>query len=96
MSKISIKFDTNLEKINKQLFVFEPSLTIREMLNIFLRDTESKSELSLDQIQFVFKGKILNSPQFFDLHLRDIFRFSNHKVKVWDSKNIIGGNIRFY
>ena len=95
MSKISIKFDTNLENINKQLFVFDPSLTVKEMLQIFLKDTQSKSELNLDQIQFVFKGKILNSPQFLDKHLRDIFRFSNHKIKVWDSKNIIGGYMQF-
>lgn len=91
MNQIRIKFDTDKEDINKQIFEFPPSMTIKELLNTFLKDTKSVNELGLEKIQFIYKGKILNSPQFLDKQAKEIFRFQNHKIKVWDANNIIGG-----
>ena len=91
MSKIRIKFDTDIEEINKQIFEFESYYSIREVLQSFLNKTKSKNDLSLERIQFIYKGKILNSPQFLNQKANEIFRFQNHKIKVWDSENIIGG-----
>ena len=91
MAQISIKFDTDKEEINKQLFLFSPSMTIREMLEEFLKQTNSLTKIDSNDIQFFYKGKILNTDSYFDKYVRDIFKLSNHKIKVWDSKNIIGG-----
>ena len=91
MNQIRIKFDTDKEDINKQIFEFPPSMTVKELLNTFLKDTKSVNELGLEKIQFIYKGKILNSPQFLDKQAKEIFRFQNHKIKVWDANNIIGG-----
>jgi hypothetical protein len=96
MSQISVKFDTEQEEINKQLFLFASNITIKEMLNNFLQQTNSKIELHSDNIQFIYKGKILNTPAFLDKKVGEIFRLSNHKVKVMDSKNIIGGEKLFH
>jgi hypothetical protein len=96
MSQISVKFDTEQEEINKQLFLFASNITIKEMLNNFLQQTNSKIELHSDNIQFIYKGKILNTPSFLDKKVGEIFRLSNHKVKVMDSKNIIGGEKLFH
>ena len=97
MSKISIKFETEMENINNQLFVFEPYLKIRDMLKIFLSKTQSINELSLSQIHFIFSGKIINSPQLLDKYIKNVFKCNlNNKVKVIDSGKIVGGNILFY
>ena len=93
MSKIRIKFDTDIEEINKQIFEFDPSDKIRDVLNAFLQKTKSINELSLEKIQFIYKGKILNSPQFLEKNAKEVFRFQNHKIKVWDANNIIGGEL---
>ena len=91
MSKIRIKFDTDIEEINKQIFEFESYYSIREVLKSFLKKTKSKTDMNFEKIQFIYKGKILNSPQFLEQKASEIFRFQNHKIKVWDSENIIGG-----
>ena len=91
MPTVSIKFDTDQESINKQLFTFDSNITIKEMLNDFLKKTNSKIELQSEDIQFIYKGKILNTPNYLNRFVGDIFKLNNHKVKVWDSKNIIGG-----
>ena len=91
MAQISVKFDTDKEEINKQLFLFSPSMTIKEMLEQFLKQTNSFAQINSNDIQFIYKGKILNTDSYLDKYVRDIFKLSNHKVKVWDSKNIIGG-----
>ena len=97
MSKVRIKFDTEVESINNQLFEFEPHLKIRDMLKIFLSKTQSRNELSLSLIEFVYNGKILNSPLFLDKYIKDIFRFNNNsKVRVIDTQKIIGGNMLIY
>ena len=97
MSKVEIKFEKDLENINKKLFEFEPSLKIRDMLKIFLSKTQSRNELNLSLIHFVYKGKVLNSPLFLDKYIKDVFRFNNNnKVRVLGTKNIIGGNMLFY
>ena len=89
MSKVRIKFDTEVESINNQLFEFEPHLKIRDMLKIFLSKTKSRNELSLSLIEFVYKGKVLNSPLFLDKYIKDIFRFNNNsKVRVIDTKKL--------
>ena len=93
MSKIRIKFDTDIEEINKQIFEFDPLDKIRDVLNAFLQKTKSINELSLEKIQFIYKGKILNSPQFLEKNAKEVFRFQNHKIKVWDANNIIGGEL---
>ena len=92
MSKIRIKFDTDIEDINKQIFEFESYYSIREILQSFLNQTNSKNDINSEKIQFIYKGKILNSSQFLDQKASDMFRFQNHKIKVWDSENIIGGS----
>ena len=97
MSKVRIKFDTDNEEINKKVYEYSPELTMKELLESFLRETNSKTEAKVEDIQFIYKGKILNSPEFQEKKAKEIFRFQNHKVKVWDSKNIIGGmNNIFY
>ncbi len=96
MNKIRIKFDTDIEEINKQMFEFDSSDNIRGILNSFLKKTNSKNELSLEKIQFVYKGKLLNSPQFLEKNAKEIFRFQNHKIKVWDVNNIIGGELDYF
>ena len=92
MSKIRIKFDTDREEINTKLFEYSPDITIKELIESFLKETNSRNETKVEDIQFIYKGKILNSPEFLDKTAKEIFRFQNHKVKVWDSKNIIGGS----
>ena len=97
MSKVRVKFDTEVESINSKLFEFEPSLKIRDMLKIFLSKTQSRNELSLSLIEFVYNGKILNSPLFLDKYLKDIFRFNNNiNVRVMESEKIIGGKMLSY
>ena len=91
MPKIRIKFDTDIEEINRQIFEFESYYSIRQVLQSFLNKTKSKNNINLDKIQFIYKGKLLNSPQFLDQKASEMFKFQNHKIKVWDSENIIGG-----
>ena len=84
MSKVRIKFDTDNEEINKKVYEYNPELTMKELLESFLRETNSRTEAKVEDIQFIYKGKILNSPEFQAKKAKEIFRFQNHKVKVWD------------
>ena len=80
MPKIRIKFDTDIEEINRQIFEFESYYSIRQVLQSFLNKTKSKNNINLDKIQFIYKGKRLNSPQFLDQKASEMFKFQNHNL----------------
>ena len=94
MTTISIKFETGISEIDKILFSFERYMIIRDMLFIFLNRTRSIKTLDFNQIQFLYKSKVLNSPQYINKCVKDIFRNNNQRVRVMDITNILGGNIQ--
>lgn len=59
-----LKFQTEDEEINKKVFPFDASMSIKDMLYSFLSQTNSKSTLDPNKISFMFCGHMLNSDSY--------------------------------
>ena len=69
----------------------------KTLLREFLKDTNSKSILSTDQIAFSFNGRLINDEMFLDdkpnLTIRQVFKGNlSPTIQVFDTGNVIGGN----
>ena len=94
MSKtVKLKFNTEINSIREKIFTYDCEMTIENLLNSFLRETNSIHNLNSKSIQFVYKSKIINSDGFLKKKAKEIFRFldQTNLVQVYDSQNIIGG-----
>ena len=97
MSKIFLRFshDTKNEIQNNKYF-FDASITIREMLKDFLKQTNSIVTLDPGKIMFMFGTKILNKDKVLDMKVGKVFNSQNNKlIKIIDNEKIVGG-IVFY
>ena len=89
---VCLKFKTTDEEINQRIFTFDNSITVKEMLQSFLSQTNSKITLSPSDITFTFGAKILNKGDCVDKPLSKVFTSQkNTPIKVMDINNIIGG-----
>ena len=90
---IKLKFNTDKEDIKDKIFLFDKEIDIESLLNAFLSKTNSLLQLDPNQIQFIYKSKIINSDAFKKKKAKEIFKFTNqnHLVQVYDANNIIGG-----
>ena len=94
MSKtVKLKFNTERNSIREKIFTYDCEMTVENLLNSFLRETNSIHTLDSKVIQFVYKSKIINTDGFLKKKAREIFRFldQTNLVQVYDSQNIIGG-----
>ena len=97
MSKIYLRFshDTKNE-IQDNKYLFDTSITIREMLNDFLKQTNSIITLDPVKITFMFGPKLLNTDKVLDMKVGKVFNSQNNKlIKIIDNEKIVGG-IVFY
>ncbi len=86
-----ITFIYNPDKISLD---FNKKETVRDMINKFLRKTNSIMTVEQKKIMFFCDGKILNSKAFLDYNLENLFgRQTNKNIKIQDKGKIIGGNI---
>ena len=95
MSKKYLKFKTADEDIDNRLFECDSSWTIKQMLEYFLSQTNSKMILDIDKIVFMHSNVIINAPNMLDKKVEKIFnKRNNAPIKVQkDLGNIIGGKL---
>ena len=93
MPKINILFIYNEGfGIQEKLFEYEDICTIKEMLEDFLRKTNSKKTLAPSDICFIYNAKILNNERFLNKRLKEVFKESLNRIIVKDYCDIIGYN----
>ena len=84
-----ITFIYNPNRISKD---FYKKQTVREMINEFLRITNSIMTVEQKKIFFLCDGKILNSKAFLDINLENLWgRQTIKNITVQDKGKIIGG-----
>ena len=89
---IYIQFKTTDEIINKKTFKFSGTITVREMLNSFLSQTNSKMTLDPQKIVFQYGAFILNNNDNIEKPINTIFKSNkNTKIRVQDMSAVIGG-----
>ena len=93
---IQIKFTHNISPlIQKKVYFYQESWTIKQMLEDFLNQTNSKKTLKPNEISFIIGSNILNTEKNLEKTLKEVFK--NNKmikpIKIIDSNNVIGGNI---
>ena len=95
MSKKGVKFQHNKNgDIEKKIYEYDNSCTIRDMLTDFLQKTNSKITLDPGQITFMFGGILNRNDEILNRTVGEIFKNRNNvTVKVIDTENIVGGNI---
>ncbi len=87
-----ITFIYNPNRIPKN---FHKKTTVREMINEFLKITNSIMTVDQKKIMFFCDGKILNSNKFLDINLENLFGLQiNKNIKIQDKGKIIGGLIK--
>ena len=92
MAQKMLKFQTEDEEINKKVYPFDGSMSIKDMLYSFLSQTNSKSTLDANKISFMFCGHMLNSDSYLKKTVAQVFtKKSNAVIKVTDTANVIGG-----
>ena len=90
MDEIVLIFNCGVEIYNRHM-VFQKNTVIKDALLQFLRATNSKITLDPDDIIFFSKAKALNTPQYLNKRLFEIFNKSNVDIKVVDVGDIKGG-----
>ena len=93
MTKKYLKFRTTDEDINKRTFECDSSWTIKQMLESFLSQTNSKMILDIDKIAFLYGGNIINAPANLNKTVEKLINKKNNiPITVQkDLANIIGG-----
>ena len=90
-------FNFESKKI-KSDFMFKTSNTVREIIEKFLRETNSKMDYSPQSISFRYFAKILNRDTFLDKPLSKVLKAmdlqqKNFKITIFETQDIIGGFI---
>ena len=95
MSKKGVKFQHNKNgDIEKKIYEYDNSCTIRDMLTDFLQKNNSKITLDPGKITFMFGGILNRNDEILNRTVGEIFKNRNNvTVKVIDTENIVGGNI---
>ena len=78
-------------EISRECYDYENTCTIKEMLEDFLRKTDSKMTLAPSDICFIYNAKILNNERFLNKRLHEVFKY--HKVNIIrfsETKQIMG------
>ena len=87
---ICVSFIGEIEDLNKKIFHFNSSQTIESILKTFLKETNSKMSLDLNDIIFIFGGKILNKNNFLHKNISEVFKHQRYnKIKIIDTNEII-------
>ena len=87
---IYVSFIGEYEDLNKKIFHFNSSQTIESILKTFLKETNSKMSLDLNDIIFIFGGKILNKNNFLHKNISEVFKHQRYnKIKIIDTNEII-------
>ena len=87
-----LKFKTNDETINSKLFQFDGGMTVKAMLESFLKQTNSKMTLNPDDIAFQYGAIILNKQEQLNKVISSVFTAKkNTPIRVQDVNNVIGG-----
>lgn len=94
MSKKYVKFKREGEDSSAlKVYEFDSSITVREMLNQYLRDTNSISTLDPEKITFMSKSILNNKPEILDKPLSKQFKnIVNVMITIIDNGGVIGGN----
>ena len=88
MPSVSVNF---ISAFGKRQFEFDQSITVETMLKNFLNETNSRLTLEPDEITFAFQAKILNTPNFLNKSLSEVFRSKNRNdIKIMDCAGVIG------
>lgn len=90
--EITIGFMFDGGEGGKLNFSFKKTSTIKEMLEDFLKRTNSVVTLERNKIIFSFRNKVLNSKPYENQMIQNIFGRGNVTVKIIDKNKIIGGN----
>ena len=61
-------------EIRRYIFEYEDICTIKEMLEDFLRKTNSKKTLAPSDICFVYNSTILNTEKYINKRLKEVFK----------------------
>ena len=80
----------------QKIIEYDRNKTVESLLVEFLRQTNSKIELAIEKIKFLYHSKIINKKDILPKLIKDIFKgdFIEFPIKVMkDIGNIIGGNI---
>ena len=93
--QINIEFIHGTEKYNRN-YTFETSIIVKEMIEKYLRDTNSVINYSIDAIHFRCNNIILNKETNLNKPLSgalkpSLLRAKNAKILVLETKDIIGG-----
>ena len=91
--KLRFQHETNAD-IVKQIYEYDESMKIRDMLYDFLDKTNSIKTLKPEKIFFLFGANILNSnePNYLDMEIKEVFKHKNNAlVKVFDPGKVVGG-----
>ena len=80
----------------QKIIEYDRNKTVESLLVEFLRQTNSKIELAIEKINFLYHSKIINKKDILPKQIKDVFKgeFAEFPIKVMkDLGNIIGGNI---
>ena len=80
----------------QKIIEYDKNKTVESLLVEFLRQTNSKIELSIEKINFLYNSKILNKKDILPKQIKDVLKgnFAEFPIRVIkDIGNIIGGNV---
>ena len=88
-----LRFATTDDEVNNKVFPYDGSMTIQDMLNDFLRKTNSKITLDSNAIVFQYHAFLLNKGDNLKKTVAQIFKKDkkNVAIKVNDYQKVIGG-----
>ena len=94
MSVKHVKFQRGEDPNNLKMYEFNTSITIKDMLLDYLKQTNSIMTLDAEKITFMAKGILNNKDSTLNKTVGQYFKtLDNVVVKVYDNSGIIGGNI---
>lgn len=76
-------------------FDFNKKITVREMLENFLKQTNSINTLDTKKIMFFHNGNLLTLPKFIDKNIENVLGRGKIGIQIKDKGNIIGGIIAY-
>ena len=77
---VSIRF--SLYDMNEKVISFPASTLIRDALIEYLKETNSRIDISPEKIFFLFNAKVLNSEQYLNKTLEEVKIKNNSKINV--------------
>ena len=80
----------------KKIYDFKTSITVRQIIENYLRDTNSIMDYKIDSITFMSNSQVLNKDDNLDKPLsevikKSVLRTGTIKIKVFETIDILGG-----